>query len=96
MPEEKPEKAPVKKVRKIPAVPLVNWIVLLVLFLAVAYTGYATHTVLNETEATVTVPSGAKVADLPTLKLHQNHQRQAPEVQVDQGQIGRPDPLIKP
>lgn len=97
-PAEKPDKkAAAKKGRPLSDMHPINWIVLFILAVGVGYTGYATHGALTSSSGVVaTATPTPKDPSIPELKLHQNHQRNAPEVEVNQNEIGRSNPLQQP
>jgi outer membrane biosynthesis protein TonB len=96
-PENGEKKAVPKKIKKTPDIHPINWVVLLLLAIGVVYTGFATQKALTGPVADVAVTTPAPtIAPALVLKLNQNHQRSAPAVQVNQNEIGRNNPLVKP
>jgi hypothetical protein len=74
-----------------------NWIALAILAIALGYTIYASLESLKPV-----VPSDDTAAStdtqtvvLPTLQLHENHQRQGPDITVNTDNIGKENPFSK-
>ena len=82
---------------KRPSIHWANYVIIGVLAVAVGFVVWQTRLALSPVSASDGQPvAQATLPPIPTLTLNKNHKRQGPTVQVDEGQIGRDNPFLKP
>ena len=92
--DKKKKDKEVKVVRQGPH--FLNYVIVLVLLAGVAFMALQTNKALNPAGTTTVKQAEASLPPIPTLKLNKNHARQGPAISVDESQIGRANPFLKP
>ena len=83
----------VQKHKKIPVFSQVDLLILGGIVVVLLVTGYRLWSVTRPTKsAQVSAPTATPVV-VPTLSLHQDHERQGPDITVDPDQIGKANPF---
>lgn len=75
-----------------------NYVIIGILILGATFIGLQTSAALKSSasDSTAGLTPESTLPALPELKLNKNHARQGPTVEVNQGEIGRENPFLKP